>query len=331
MGAGRYWARAFAPGGRGWAGGRRIPKATSARGFQGNVNESHRLFVVSFDLLHQGGREPWLEPVPLPEDLSQVLLDFVLSNRDAFDVNLAFDGTLRKSRRYIEDAFSACAGVAEFMVVYDAAPSATFLRKNFMSQRNVEVGHVRMPISRSKVSVKSRAEGFGASGETSSTYTSYSGVKAIPRTHLSRISVEDKMKIFPEATGPLPRRYSSAVSESPGVPLFWHETKSVQFWGQLLDDLHVKCVVDVSPGSGLLAQTCMSKGIQYFGMCMSSCHLTWLSNVLDRACLKYVVESGSYLYQEDLGALIKELFSDVLLSLEKTEEDVVVASDEEDR
>lgn len=288
------------------------------------------MFVVSFDLLHQGGQEPWVESATPSEDLTRVLLEFVLSNRDAFDVNLAFDGTVRKSRRAIEESFMGCSGVAEFMVVYDAAPSATFLRKNFMSQRNVEVGHVRMPIGRSKVSVKTRAEGFGASGETSSTYTSYSGVKAIPRTHLSKITVADKAKIFPDETNPPPKRWSSSVSESPGVPLFWLETKSVAFWGQLLDDLSVKCVVDASPGSGLLAQTCMSKGIHYFGMCMSPHHLTWLSNVLDRACLKYVVESGSYLYQEDMAGLVQELFSDVLATLEKPDEENVVASDDED-
>ena len=76
-----------------------IPKAATARGFQGQVNEAHRLFVVSFDLVHQGGNVPWVEPGPVPDEITQVLLDFVLSNRDSFDVCLAFDGTLRKSRR----------------------------------------------------------------------------------------------------------------------------------------------------------------------------------------------------------------------------------------
>ena len=259
-----------------------------------------------------------------------MLLEFLLSNRDSPDVCLAFDGIIRKSRRAIEDAFAGCTGVSEFMVVYDAAPSAAFLRKNFMIQRNVEVGHVRMPVSRCRVSVKARTEGFGASGETSSTYTSYSGVKAIPRTHLSRISETDKAKMYPDELAPLPQRYTKALSGSPGVPLFWLETKSMQFWRQLVDDLHVKCVVDLSLGSGILAQTCMSKGIPYFGMCTSLHHLTWLTNVLDRVCLKYIVESGNFLYQENLSGLIKEVFSDVLSSLDRVEEEIVVASDDED-
>ena len=89
--------------------------------------------------------------------------------------------------------------------------------------------------------------------------------------------------------------------------------------------------MDVSPGSGLLAQCCMAAGVQYFGVCASSQHLQWLTNVLDRAALKYIVESGTFLYQEDLATHIQELFSDVLQSLEVPEEDeeAVQASDEE--
>ena len=116
-------------------------------------------------------------------------------------------------------------------MVYDAAPSAAFLRKNFMIQRNVEVGYVRMPVSRCRVSVKTRAQGFGASGETSSTYTSYSGVKAIPRTHLSRISILDKAKIFPVegVVPPTPQRFAKAVSGSCGVPLFGSRRRACSF------------------------------------------------------------------------------------------------------
>jgi len=126
----------------------------------------------------------------------------------------------------------------------------------------------------------------------------------------------------------VPKRW---VSRSSGVTLFWLETKSLEFWTQLCEELSIKCIVDVSPGSGILAQCCMAKGIQYFGMCTSPHHLQWLSNVLDRAALKYIVESGAFLYQEDLATHIKELFADVLQPLEASEEDeeAVQASDDE--
>jgi len=303
-------------------------KATATRGFKGEANEHHRAFVVSADLLFQCGKEPWLQPSMPREDVLQAALEFITSHRDTFDVSVAFDGTMRKVRRLMEDHFLALPSSAEFAIVYDKAPNSCFQRRNFMSHRNVEMGYVKMPVSRNKVVVKDRAAGFGASGETSSTYTSYSGVKALHRTALAMISPADKAKIFSDATDPLPKLWAS---RSNGVPLFWQETKSFEFWGQLCDELSIKCMVDVSPGSGILAECCMAKGIPYFGVCASAQHLNWLSNVLDRAALKYIVESGTFLYQEDLATHIKELFADVLQPLEASEEDeqAVQASDDE--
>ena len=45
----------------------------------------------------------------------------------------------------------------------------------------------------------------------------------------------------------------------------------------------------------------------------------------------YIVESGAFLYQEDLATHIKELFADVLQPLEASEEreEAVQASDDE--
>ena len=113
--------------------------------------------------------------------------------------------------------------------------------------------------------------------------------------------------------------------------MFWQETKSLAFWGQMCDDMNIKCVVDTTPGSGILAQCCMSRGIQYFGICQSAQHLQWLSNVLDRASLQYIVESGSFLYIEDLATHIQELFADVLESFQQDDQDeeAVQQSDDE--
>ncbi len=303
-------------------------RATASRSFRGEANEQHRAFVLSADLLAQSGTEPWLQASVPADDVVTAAVEFITAQRDTFDVALAFDGTMRRVRRQLEDQFLAMPGAAEFAIVYDRAPNSIFQRRNFMSHRNIEMGYVKMPISRTKVAVKDRADGFGASGETSSTFTSYSGVKGIPRTALAMISPADKEKIFAERTGPVPRRW---VSRSSGVPLFWLETKSQEFWAQLCEELSIKCIVDLSPGSGLLAQSCMAAGVQYFGVCATSQHLHWLSNVLDRAALKYIVESGTFLYQEELATHIQELFADVLQSLDVPEEDeeAVQASDEE--
>ena len=304
-------------------------KASASRGFKGESNSSHRAFVASADLMHQSGKEPWLHTSAPPEDLLNAAIEFITMQRDTFDVALAFDGTMKGPRRTLEDSFGPLPAAADFVVVYDKAPNSIFQRRNFMSQRNVEMGFVRMPINRARIAVKERSDTGNASGETCSTYTSYSGVPAIPRTALAMISPSDKATIFTEATDPVPKRW--AASRSSGVPLHWLETKSMQFWGQMCDDLNIKCVVDVSPGSGLLAQCCMARGIVYFGICTSAAHLQRLSNVLDRAALKYIVESGTFLYVEDLASHIQELFADILESFETTEEDeeAVQASDDD--
>lgn len=304
-------------------------KASAARGFKGEAGKSHRVFIVSADLMNQCGKEPWLQASAPDNDMLEAATEFVLSQRDTFDVALAFDGSIKACRRSLEDSIGALPASAEFVMVYDKAPNACFQRRNFMSQRNVETGYVRMPMSRTRVVVKDRGDHCNGSGETCSAYTSYSGVAAIPRTQLSMISPEDKAKIFAEPTGPIPKHW--AASRSSGVPLFWLETKSLAFFGQMCDDLDIQCVVDTTPGSGILAQCCMSRGITYFGMCSSAHHLQWLSNVLDRAALKYIVESGSFLYVEDLATHITELFADVLESFQANEEDeeAVQESDED--
>ena len=33
--------------------------------------------MVSFDLVHQGGREPWVEPGAVPDELEKVLLKLI--------------------------------------------------------------------------------------------------------------------------------------------------------------------------------------------------------------------------------------------------------------
>ena len=76
---------------------------------------------MSGDLMHQGGAEPWME-TPMPRaELIESMLQFILVQRDTFDVSLAFDGISRVVRRTIDYKFSALSGNAEFagLVVYD--------------------------------------------------------------------------------------------------------------------------------------------------------------------------------------------------------------------
>ena len=127
------------------------------------------------------------------------------------------------------------------------------------------------------------------------------------------MSPEDKQNIFPS-----------------GVPLFWLETKSMAFWLDLLEQLQVKTVVDITPGSGILASACMELGVPYFGMCINHQHHTWLSNVMDRMSLKYITQSGSALHMDDLASQVSDIFADMLASLQEGEEGHAVMEEEEE-
>ena len=104
-------------------------------------------------------------------------------------------------------------------------------------------------------------------------------------------------------------------------------------------ELDVSCVVDVTPGSGALAEAAMIKGISYFGFVANPVHLGWLTNVIDRASCRQIAKSGSYLYQEDLANSLKEMFSDIVDPSNEEDgngddsgdpDDIVRPSDEED-
>ena len=71
-----------------------------------------------------------------------------------------------------------------------------------------------------------------------------------------------------------------------------------------------QAVVDLSPGSGALAEACMKKGVHYLGVVFDKTHFQWLSNVVDQASLQYICAQGGSLYHADLATHVKELFSD---------------------
>ena len=98
-----------------------------------------------------------------------------------------------------------------------------------------------------------------------------------------------------------------------GIPLFWQESKSTYFWGQLLDDLVAGAVFDATavPGSGQLARACLERGVQYTGLAKNQLHAQILNKVLDRHALSLVGQVGLGCHDADLAALAREHFQDV--------------------
>ena len=279
--------------------------------FKGKVGESHRVFAMSSDLLNQKGKQPWVTASPPDEKIFEEMIAFLTTHgRGEHDVIMAWDGCNRKSRRSLEDSIGQLAGCAEVFIVYSSSWNGWVKKKYHLGSENTECGYVAYARQKSHTGCKDRSADFRAAGESNSHFTSFTGVALPGRSTLARISESDKQKIFAETTDPLPQKWLDNVPV--GVPMYWQETKSVSTWYQLLEEVQAGCVIDVSPGSGVLASACMRRGMPYVGLVSNAQHLTWLTNVVDRSSCKYMCTTGNHLYQEDLATLLAELFSDVV-------------------
>ena len=172
-----------------------LKKATGsgARDFKGVVNESHRAFVLSGDLLHEKGSDPWLNPSDPPSHVSE-LLGYLTSQRGLADVLLAFDGCNRACRRQMGEHILKLPASSGIFFVYETMPCSSCARRHPFASRNTEVGYVALPVSRTKISVRSRPAGSAgsAAGEDTSYFTSYTGIPMVHRNKLPLMSPEEK-------------------------------------------------------------------------------------------------------------------------------------------
>ena len=284
------------------------------RAFRGVLNEAHRAFVCSSDLLVENAKEPWRQVSdPADKDFGDIL-KFMCNQRSETDVTMAFDGLSRCARRAMEDTVGALPTATEVSLTYTKAPNAWCQRRNFFGSKTLEVAQIAMPCQRTRITVKERdSNTFNAAGEDSTHFTTYTGIPHLSRTRLALIDSAEKAKMT-EVPAADPDSLPTAWTKRgmSGVPLLWMETKSVDAWVQILKDTSVKAVMDLSSGSGNLASACMRVGATYIGFVYHKTHLQWLTNVVDRNSLKYLTESGSFLYQEDLATHVKQLFEELV-------------------
>lgn len=291
-----------------------LKKHLSFSNYSGNPPLKHRVFTFSAELIHQKGKQPWLEAsVPPDGGIMEEILQFMVNScRGPADVVMAWDGCMKRTvRRSLEDTIGGLSCCAEVNIVYSSSWNSWIKKKLLYTSENMETGYVSMPVGRNKIGVQKRVGGSGSAGSEESTHWTTMSAVALPaRTSLARIDTADKEKIFTEKPGDLPKKWTDLVSG--GVPLYWQECKSLPVWVQLMTDVKADVVVDLSPGSGILATACMQLGIPYLGIVSSTTHMSWLTNVLDRAALQYIVQSGHVLYQDDLATLVKDMFADLL-------------------
>ena len=173
-----------------------------------------------------------------------------------------------------------------------------------------------LPTSRAHLTTKPRSD-FSAAGEDSTFHGTFTNVPLPDTRRMHMISRKDKKAIFSDmrSEGQAPKhwRYS-------GVPLFWRESKSKDFWKHLLEAFDIMAVVDLTPGSGALAVEAMRRGATYLGVCSHTTHQTWLQNAIDKEALALITESGTPLYQQELAEHIQEQYKDILEDLNGQDE-----------
>ena len=104
-----------------------------------------------------------------------------------------------------------------------------------------------------------------------------------------------------------------------GHPLYLNEVKGVDLLTQLLSDLDVGHVVDLSPTSGALAAAAAMKNITYDGLCFNDMHKQWLEDVTNRTMLKVltVAEADAKNHDKGLAEDIKKYFAASISDAEK--------------
>ena len=277
--------------------------------------QSRRLFLIAADMfmpnvVKEQGCKDYIfnhaksRSTKMGPEFAQ-LLEWVLSVKRPADCVLVCDGRLRQARKIIDEAFSKLdpALVEDIWVTYD-----TPCRKKTTDFRNIsrrmayasnlrETMYLALPkIKRSGISIKSRV-GFNKCGEESSHNLTYSGVTLRSIFEMPTLSIDLKKQIignssvqtcYPDKAEVEAFRISCA-----GVPLTWHETKSVEFFKQVLADLpDVKYIFDFCPGSGAAAFGALCNDMHYECICANTSHKDWLENVMDM-CMHAVVTTTS--------------------------------------
>ena len=209
-------------------------------------------------------------------------------------------------------------------------------RKVAFASDNREVIFISTPVPRTQIPVQPRRAIASLQGtkvaETGSTHEScYMNVPPLPWGALPMVTKADKTRILgiTDETDQTPR--TGLYDTTLGLPLYWNDRKSSDWWACLFGDLNAKSVVDLTPGNGCAARAAMESGIQYVGIARNQEHASWLQNVADRNALRLICTTNSALYHSDLSTSINEHFADVLDQLQEADKstDAAPAADVE--
>ena len=138
-------------------------------------------------------------------------------------------------------------------------------KRHSFNNTHRETWYVILPVSKSQFRKRARTVGTG-SGEATTFSTSYTAIPTRPVSALPRLTLEERKSIVGQAfDGNMVAATSIAEVETNGHALFWQDIMTPRTLGEMLRDLNVGCLIDLSPGSGVGAFAACLIGIKYFG------------------------------------------------------------------
>ena len=238
---------------------------------------------------------------------------------------------MRDQRASLEKKLEAGGKSPEELFVFYAADGAVAGNKVFMGAKLHEVAYALLPCKRQRMTVEDRKDKFLPKGADSTHCSTFANVPLPRVTELPRVSPLEKAIVFPEQSSGGPLRAACPQKwDYGGVPMYWRESKTQEFWEAILKIFQARVVVDFTPGSGALACAAMSRGAKYTGFVEESKHLAWLQNIVDAASLRYIAKKGEVLYMEDLAELINQHYQDLVENHAGTKPDLEWLSDSDD-
>ena len=263
----------------------------------GVPGKDNSLMLMCAEVFPQGqvwGADAPNQPVPLAETMKDACKWATKARRDN-TMCVFTDGRNKKIRKAFEEIVEG--EVPDEQMHYDGhitytAPSKGDPRfskgRSFASLSNRETMVGLCPVASHRMTSKGRTH-YSACGEKWTSASTYSDVPVRPWVSLPRLTLVDKE----DMTGATMPVYSDEMLEALAVghPLFIHETKEVEFYCALYNDLSATHVFDLTPGSGAAAMAAAILHISYEGLAMNPAHATWLENIMDKAMFPIVTDS----------------------------------------
>lgn len=284
--------------------------------FRGEPGTSNAIILLSADLFptraHFGGATPHKDS-PVWDESMKEALQWMSSARANNTVLIAFDGRCKKMKRAIEDWTETSVDQSRYIdgwVVYAGEGRADIRRaqrKVYHASNNRETYGGCLPVAKVRVKTQERAH-YSACGEQSTHDSTYTAVALRSLAELPRMSLSDKEKMT-GCTLPAYPENVNAETISKGHPLFWLETKSVDFFMALYRDFRVDCVFDLTSGSGAAACAAAACGATYDGLAMNESHATWITNIMDKVIFSIMSTSAEH---KDLAPGITRYFANLV-------------------